>query len=418
MCFDEIGSPSALYDCTNPDWAPTQNMGHDNIAPESVGNAMSKYKRAKEREANKKQAASKKRKTSCSATSSTAAASEVFSASASFVDARGNTSAEGLRNNVHLIKLLYFNTYIFECFSFVSAEAIEIEDVDVDPQTKGCQTDNCLVVDRSCQTDMTLADFDPQHGYIQSITTELHDWKKTALQLQISQNGFKDNDQKTKFYLGLPSYLMLIHVFNLLTPKISTTPMNALCQFQEFLLVLMRLKPNLPFQDLAYRFGGLASTATRIFYQWVPIMSERLDFLIKWPDRENLRKTMPLVFKQNFGNKVAVIIDCFEVFIDRPSSLIARAMTWSNYKHHNTVKFLIGITPQGVISFISKAWGGRVSDKYLTENSGILKNLLPGDIVLADRGFDIADSVGFHGARLYIPAFTRGKKQLSALEVE
>lgn len=102
----------------------------------------------------------------------------VFSASASFVDARGNTSAEGLHNNVHLIKLLYFNTYIFECFSFISAEAIEIEDVDVDPQTKGCQTDNCLVVDRSCQTDMTLADFDSQHGYIQSITTELHDWKK------------------------------------------------------------------------------------------------------------------------------------------------------------------------------------------------------------------------------------------------
>ena len=143
--------------------------------------------------------------------------------------------------------------------------------MDVDPQTKGCQTDNCLVVDRSCQTDMSLADFDPQHGYIQSITTELHDWKKTALQLQISQNGFKDNDQKTKFYSGLPSYLMLIHVFNLLTPKISTTPMNALCQFQEFLLVLMRLKLNLPFQDLPYRFGVLASTATRIFYRWIPI---------------------------------------------------------------------------------------------------------------------------------------------------
>lgn len=75
--------------------------------------AMSKYKRAKEREANKKQAASKKRKTSCSATSSTAAASEVFSASASFVDTRGNTCAEGLRNNVHLIKLLSIFQYIY-----------------------------------------------------------------------------------------------------------------------------------------------------------------------------------------------------------------------------------------------------------------------------------------------------------------
>lgn len=89
-------------------------------------------------------------------------------------------------------------------------------------------------------------------------------------------------------------------------------------------------------------------------------MRVRLDFLIQWPEREELRKTMPLVFRQNFGLGVAVIIDCFEIFTDRPSSLIARAMTWSNYKHHNTVKLLIGITPQGVISFLSKAWGGGV----------------------------------------------------------
>jgi len=124
---------------------------------------------------------------------------------------------------------------------------------------------------------------------------------------------------------------------------------------------------------------------------------------------------MPNVFKQNFGS---VIIDCFEVFINRPSSLLARAITWSNYKHQNTVKFLIGVTPQGVISFISKAWGGRVSDKHLTENCGMLEKLTTGDIVLADRGFDIADSVGLYQASLKIPAFTRGKSQLSAREVE
>ena len=46
---------------------------------------------------------------------------------------------------------------------------------------------------------------------------------------------------------------------------------------------------------------------------------------------------MPLAFQQNFGENVAVIMACFGVFIDRPLSLIARAMTWSNYKHHNTV---------------------------------------------------------------------------------
>ena len=125
-------------------------------------------------------------------------------------------------------------------------------------------------------------------------------------------------------------------------------------------------------------------------------------------------------FRSAFGDKVAVIIDCFEVFIDRPSHLLARACTWSSYKHHNTVKFLIGITPQGVISYISDAWGGRTctSDKYLTEYCGLLNNLLPGDIVLADRGFDISESISMCQAKLHLPAFTKGKAQLSALEVE
>ena len=98
--------------------------------------------------------------------------------------------------------------------------------------------------------------------------------------------------------------------------------------------------------------------------------------------------------------------------------MLARAQTWSNYKHHHTVKFLIGVSPQGFVSYISPTWGGRVSDKQITEESGLLQNLLPGDVVLADRGFNIEDRVGFYCASLQMPAFTRGKKQLSAYDVE
>ena len=72
-----------------------------------------------------------------------------------------------------------------------------------------------------------------------------------------------------------------------------------------------------------------------------------------------------------------------------------------------------------MISYISRAsWGGRASDKFITENCGILNNLLPGDHVLADRGFDIEDSVGFYCAQVKLPAFTKGKAQLSAADVE
>ena len=87
-------------------------------------------------------------------------------------------------------------------------------------------------------------------------------------------------------------------------------------------------------------------------------MDIRLKSLIFWPDRDALQKTMPDCFQASFGKKVAVVIDCFEIFCERPSNLKARASTWSSYKHHNTVKVLIGITPQGMVSFVSKTWGG------------------------------------------------------------
>lgn len=50
------------------------------------------------------------------------------------------------------------------------------------------------------------------------------------------------------------------------------------------------------------------------------------------------------------------------------------------------MKFLIGITPFGTISFLLKCWGGKVSDKMLTNESGFFNMLEYGDVILADRG--------------------------------
>ena len=165
-------------------------------------------------------------------------------------------------------------------------------------------------------------------------------------------------------------------------------------------------------------FNVSKTTASTVFLKWLDIMFVRLKPLIKWPEREQLWETTPLCFRKHFKTKVAIIIDCFEVFINKPANLLARATTWSQYKHHNTIKVLIGICPQGTISFILKAWRGRVSDKHLTVHCGLLSNLLPGDCILADRGFDIMDSAALYCAEVQIPAFTRGKKQLSAVDVE
>jgi len=47
-----------------------------------------------------------------------------------------------------------------------------------------------------------------------------------------------------------------------------------------------------------------------------------------------------------------------------------------------------------------------------------LEKLLPGDVVLADRGFTIQESVGLYCAEIKLPPFTRGKKQLTKVEVD
>ena len=204
-------------------------------------------------------------------------------------------------------------------------------------------------------------------------------------------------------------------VFDLISPPLPERKSTS--KFQQLLITFMRLRLNLSVQDLAYRFGVHASSVSRVFQTCMHVMYTSVAFLVKWLEREELKITLPACFREKFFS-CTVIIDCFEVLFDRPLCLLAHAQTWPSYKHHNIAKFLIGITPQGTVSFISKVWAGRASDKFITEHCGLLNKLLPGDLVLADRGFDIEDSVGLYAARLPIPSFTKGKPQLSALDIE
>ena len=177
---------------------------------------------------------------------------------------------------------------------------------------------------------------------------------------------------------------------------------------------MIKLRHNVPMNDLDYR---LHVTEARFFHKWLDVMHcNYVKQLIVWPDSETLQQYLPSVFHTNF-TKVKYIIDCCEIFIERPVAFTARAATYSSYKKHNSVKVFIGISPTGAITFVSSAWGGIMSDKVITQQCGFLKHIDPGDIILADWGFNVYDDVAIRG-KLEIPAFTRRQKQLSQEEVE
>ena len=82
------------------------------------------------------------------------------------------------------------------------------------------------------------------------------------------------------------------------------------------------------------------------------------------------------------------------------------------------MKVFIAIAPTGAITFISKAWTGRVLDKVITQRCGFLDKSEYGDVVLADRGFNIHDDMAVIGAKLEIPAFTKGKSNFQELKLK
>ena len=169
----------------------------------------------------------------------------------------------------------------------------------------------------------------------------------------------KGDDKLTNFYTGLPSFGIFVSLLNFVTKKTSENPSYKLTCFQSFLLTLMKLRLNLSNYDLGFRFCIHETTVSRVLIRWLQLIDIRLSPLIRWPEREELQKTMPWCFRSHYDLKVTSIIDCFELFIEKPTALMAKAATWSTYKHHNTVKYLISITPQGTVSFISKGYGGR-----------------------------------------------------------
>ena len=192
-------------------------------------------------------------------------------------------------------------------------------------------------------------------------------------------------------------------------------PVRKLESKNEFLLVCMRLRLGTLLKQLADGFVISKALASRIISSWIGAMDIVIGRLVFWPSKDAIHTTKPQRYRVLPG--IRSIIDCSEIFIETPKDPILQNITWSDYKHHNTGKFLISVAPNSQITFISKVYNGRASDKAITLSSGFLDLLEPYDFLQADKGFNIADECAARLITLQVPPGMRGVSQMSSAAV-
>lgn len=183
------------------------------------------------------------------------------------------------------------------------------------------------------------------------------------------------------------------------------------------LLTLMKLKQNSTFVALSVYFPVSIKTCSRIFVQTLCILSRVLEDFIVWPNRESIRDNLPQCFAQ--FPKTRIILDCTEFPVFQHDCLLCRNQTYSQYKGRHTLKIMVGVTPAGLISFISEVYGGKASDKHIFLQSKIMEKLQPNDAVMVDRGFMIDKECAENNIDVIRPSFLQpGESQLLETDAE
>ncbi|KAG0721707.1 hypothetical protein GWK47_045893 [Chionoecetes opilio] len=107
--------------------------------------------------------------------------------------------------------------------------------------------------------------------------------------------------------------------------------------FDEFLITVIYIREAMEMEVLADLFGVSQSHVSCVITTWINILYDIFKRWLKYPTAENVRKNLPENYPSKYSD-TRVILDCTEFFTVKPKNCTAQAATYSNYKHHNTVK--------------------------------------------------------------------------------
>lgn len=83
----------------------------------------------------------------------------------------------------------------------------------------------------------------------------MYAFRKNVDRVKFTLEAAERGTRKVKFYTGMTSFIVLTSLLTLVGKHVAHNSQNALTEFEEMMLLFMRLRLNLHVQDLAYRFG-------------------------------------------------------------------------------------------------------------------------------------------------------------------
>ena len=198
-------------------------------------------------------------------------------------------------------------------------------------------------------------------------------------------------------------------------------PIRALGPIDRVFVTYVFLRQGLTYDALGALFGVHWKVISRIVKGVLPLLAKFFNHVFPVPTKQQLLETFPPSWKETLnGQFVAYIIDGCEFFTEVPGNPAQQALLYSYYKHHCTGKFLVALTPDGYIAFVSKVYGGRITDQELVHKCGFLEHLKDrGMNVMADKGFtSISGDLIDMGAYLLAPSRKGDRAQFTTDETK
>ena len=267
---------------------------------------------------------------------------------------------------------------------------------------------------------------------------EIEQLKQENLELKrkltISNFGierFSKDSKMIKFYTGFQDYLTFVTFFTWIQPAANTMKSmyhqasdtislagrkRNMLLIDEFFMCMCRIRVGMLEEDLADRFNCTFQTVSRKFITWINYLYFVLGSIPIWLPKSEIQRLMPNQFKVKYKS-TRVLVDCTEFTCQTATSMMLNSQTYSHYKSRTTYKSLIGISPHGLMTFLSPLYTGCMSDVEIFKLSGIRDLLEPGDSVMADKGFTVDKYLSEKNVALNMPPFRGADQQFTTKQI-